>query len=281
MNETYQKLKEIQSQKQSIICVGLDTSESKLPHHLQSATDGILHFNREIIEATHDLACAYKINFAFYEQLGADGFNILKKTFEMLPKDAVSIADAKRGDIGNTSESYAFSVFEYFGADSITVNPYMGSDSVAPFLKFNDKMVFLLALTSNPGSADFQRLESGGKPVYQHVIEKSKLWGSGVGNYKIPDPSPQSPVPSPQIGYVVGATHPEELREVRTIAPSSYFLIPGIGAQGGDIAATMKANDGKPAIINVSRGIIYASNGKDFAEKARKQAEYYRDACKE
>ncbi len=252
----YQKFLEIRAKNNSILCVGLDTSIDKLPAMFDSNVSSMLSFNEEIINATKYLVCAYKLNFAFYEQYGVEGMEILAKTIALIPDDIFIIADAKRGDIGNTSKAYAKSVFDYFGADSITVNPYMGRDSVEPFLEYTDKIVFLLALTSNPGSYDFQRLTDSGKPVYHHVISKSSKW-SGAG----------------QLGYVAGATHPAELKDIRRLVPENLLLIPGIGAQGGDVEAVLKANANGPAIINSSRAIIYASGGVDFAEKARRAAE--------
>jgi orotidine-5'-phosphate decarboxylase len=255
---SFTKLTEITKKNSSLLCVGLDTDIKKIPAHLGNDIDNLFVFNREIIEATKDLVCSYKINFAFYEQYGAKGFDILKKTIDAIPEDIFIIADAKRGDIGNTSSAYARSCFEYFRADSITVNPYMGFDSVKPFLEFEDKFVFLLALTSNPGSNDFQRLVSEGKPLYKHVIEKSQSWASHEN-----------------LGFVVGATHPSELEEVRDMAKENVLLIPGVGTQGGDVEAVLKANRGGHAVINVSRAVIYASGGTDFAEKAREKAVKY------
>jgi len=260
---SYEKLINAQKINSSMLCVGLDPDINKLPVSYNKRPEEILRFNQAIIEATKDIACCYKINFAFFEQYGITGYEILKKTFEAIPDWLFTIADAKRGDIGNTSAAYANSVLDYFKADSITVSPYMGKDSVTPFLNFQKKMVFILALTSNEGSGDFQRLISDGQPVYSHVVNKSKSWGG-----------------KSQIGYVVGATHPDELKVIRKLIPENCLLIPGIGAQGGDIEATIKANDRGPAIINVSRAIIYASNGDDFAEKAREKALEYREMMK-
>ncbi len=261
MQTAYEKLLQATEKNKSLLCVGLDTDIKKIPAHLGRDIEGLARFNREIIEATKDLVSSYKMNFAFYERYGIDGWQALKKTFEMIPGDIFTIADAKRGDIGNTSEAYADAAFGWFGADSVTVNPYMGSDSVEPFLKRRDKMVFVLALTSNPGSADFQRLECGGKPLYRHVIEKAMTYA-----------------PAENIGFVVGATHPGELSEVRAAAGQRALLIPGVGAQGGDVEAVINANAGAPAVINASRAVIYAGGGKDFAEKAREKARKYQVA---
>ncbi|MFH1052114.1 MAG: orotidine-5'-phosphate decarboxylase [bacterium] len=256
-----EKINNIQKQNNSLLCVGLDSDLSKIPEHLGNDVDALLEFNKAIIDSTKDLVCAYKINYAFYEQYGVEGFKVLKETFDYIPKDIFTIADAKRGDIGNTSSAYAKSVFEYFKADSITVNPYMGKDSVAPFLEFKDKMVFLLAITSNSGSNDFQRIVSNGKSLYQSVIETSMNWSG-----------------KEQLGYVIGATHPQELKDIRKIIPEHCLLIPGIGSQGGSIGDAISANSGGPAIINVSRDIIYASKDTNFADAVRKKTEYYRNA---
>jgi orotidine-5'-phosphate decarboxylase len=257
----YEKLTRITKENNSILCVGLDTDINKLPTHFTRDIKGMIDFNREIISATKDLVNSYKINFAFYEEYGIEGWTALKKTFEMIPDNIFTIADAKRGDIGNTSKSYAKSCFDYFNADSITVNPYMGVDSVEPFLEYKDKMTFLLCLTSNVGSCDFQRLVAQDRDVYKHVLCTSRKW-AGPEN----------------LGYVVGATHSDELAALRKHAPDRVFLIPGIGAQGGDIAKTKIANANGPAIVNLSRGIIYASKGPDFADCAREKAEEYRKA---
>lgn len=257
----YDKYLEARERNSSVLCVGLDTDINKLPDGLEKSIHGMIEFNGGIIEATSQLVCAYKINFAFYERYGAEGFEILKYTLEGIPEELPILADAKRGDIGNTSRAYAEAVFDYFGADAVTVNPYMGRDSVQPFLEFQDKFVFVLALTSNPGSEDFQRLESAGKPLYAHVVEKSMEWGDRSN-----------------LGYVIGASRPKEIEKLRGIAQDNIFLIPGIGAQGGDIESVTQANGNAPAIINVSRSIIYASSGSDFAEKAGEKAQFYRES---
>lgn len=249
------KLEAIQQKNKSRLCVGLDTEISKLPSAFEKTPENIVEFNKAIIEATYDCVCAYKINFAFYEQYGAKGMDALYETLKCIPDDIITIADAKRGDIGNTSRAYANAIFEDMNFDSITVSPYMGSDSVEPFLEYHNKIVFVLALTSNSGSKDFQRLIADGKPIYRHVVETSQSWKSNS-----------------ELGFVVGATHPTEVSEIRTFAPENVFLIPGVGSQGGDAAATMRANGNAPAIVNVSRAVLYASTGDDFAEKARQQA---------
>ena len=259
--KTFEKIQSIRQKNHSILCVGLDTNIEKLPKIFDKNVESILKFNKSIIDATSDLVCAYKINFAFYEQYGVEGFSIIKKTIEYIGKNIVVIADAKRGDIGNTSKAYAKSVFEYFNADAITVNPYMGQDSIKPFLDFKDKMTFVLAVTSNRGSLDFQRIMSNGKPIYQYVIDKSKKWAD-----------------SKILGYVIGATHPDVLKQIRQDLPNNCFLIPGIGAQGGSIIETIQANQNGPAIINVSRSIIYASIGDDYIDSVRKQAEFFKNS---
>jgi orotidine-5'-phosphate decarboxylase len=243
----------------SMLCIGLDTSIEKLPAGVTKDIYGLLDFNLSIIEATREYATAYKVNFAFYEEYGIEGMEALKKTFEAIPPNVFSIADAKRGDIGNTSRAYAKMCFEHYNADSITVSPYMGSDSVMPFLEYSEKFVFLLGLTSNPGSADFQRLKIGNEMLYEKVFETSSQW-AGAEN----------------LGYVVGATHPEELAKLRNKYQDRVFLIPGVGTQGGDANATVEANAGGLALINASRALIYASSSKNYAEKATEKAiEYF------
>jgi orotidine-5'-phosphate decarboxylase len=218
----------------------------------------VLEFNRQIIEATQDLVCAYKPNLAFYEAMGDRGLNALRETLKLIPKSVLSIGDGKRGDIGNTAERYAKSLFDDFGFDSVTVNPYMGFDSIEPFLKNPEKGVFILTLTSNPGSKDFQRLKVGTRPLYERVVHAAKKWNMNQN-----------------IGFVVGATHPKELQGIRKIVPDMPILIPGIGKQGGDLKSAIRYGcnkHGQLAIINASRSIIYASSGKDFAVTARAEA---------
>lgn len=246
-------------QKSSFLCVGLDPDLAKIPAHLKSESDPIFSFCKEIIEQTADFAVAYKPNIAFFEALGPKGWESLQKVLDVIPKDIFSIADAKRGDIGNTSSLYAKAFFEAMDFDSITVAPYMGKDSVSPFLEFENKWVILLALTSNVGSLDFQLIkDETGKPLYQSVLEKSQEWGS-----------PEN------LMYVVGATRGELIGEVRKLAPEHFFLVPGVGAQGGSLADVAKfgMNSNCGLIVNSSRGIIYASSGKDFAQAARKEAQ--------
>lgn len=254
-----QLVKQIKAKK-SFLCVGLDTDINKIPKHLLSEDDPIFSFNKAIIDATADYAVAYKPNTAFYEVYGAKGWISLEKTVDYIKAnypEMFVIADAKRGDIGNTSANYARAFFEGLKADAVTVAPYMGVDSVEPFLGFDDKWVILLALTSNKGSKDFQYLNIEGKELYKKVLEKSIEWAD-----------------SNKMMYVVGATHPEELGEIRKILPEHFLLVPGVGAQGGDLHAVAKygLNNEYGLIVNSSRGIIYASNGEDFAERAAEEA---------
>jgi orotidine-5'-phosphate decarboxylase len=244
--------------KASFLCIGLDTDLSKIPHHLLQEKDPVFEFNRCIIDATADFAVAYKPNIAFYEALGPKGWESLQKTLDYIPKDIFTIADAKRGDIGNTSSLYAKAFFETMDFDSITVAPYMGVDSVKPFLEFKDKWVILLALTSNEGSKDFQLIASkGDKPLFQEVLEKSSLWGS-----------PEN------LMYVVGATRGEKIAEVRKIVPDHFFLVPGVGAQGGSLEEVAKYGMNRQCglLVNSSRGIIYAASNQNFAAAAKSEA---------
>lgn len=243
--------------KGSFLCVGLDPDINKIPKHLLDFDDPIFEFNKAIIEATQDICVAYKPNIAFYEALGRKGWESLEKTMSVIPDDIFTIADAKRGDIGNTSKMYAKTFFEYLAFDSVTVAPYMGIDSVSPFLEYEDKWVILLALTSNEGSNNFQRLLSGDKPIWQHVVEQSQLWG---------DPS--------NLMYVVGATHGSDIAMIREIAREHFILVPGVGAQGGDFDTVVShgRNEDIGLLINSARDIIYASCGEDFAIRARESA---------
>ncbi len=259
--KAYEKIKSISEKNDSILCVGLDTDVDKIPYFLGRSARSILEFNRKLIEATSDLVCAYKLNFAFYEVFGSEGFAVLEKTIDAIPDEIAVIADAKRGDIGNTSKAYAKALYERFGADAATVNPYMGIDSVLPFLKYKDKLTFILAMTSNKGSKDFQRLRCEGKTFYKKVIATAKDWG----DYS-------------NVGFVTGATHPDVLRKLRQDIRDNFFLIPGIGSQGGDIESVIKANGGCPAIVNVSRSVIFASKAKDYQDAAREQAILFRNA---
>jgi len=244
--------------KSSFLCVGLDTDINKIPAHLRKIEDPVFEFNKQIIDETAAYAVAYKPNIAFYEAMGPKGWESLQKTLDYIPKEIFTIADAKRGDIGNTSGLYAKAFFETMDFDSITVAPYMGVDSVKPFLEFDNKWVILLALTSNEGSQDFQVIKSeNGKPYFQEVLEKSRAWGS-----------------SENMMYVVGATRGEKIAEIRQIVPDHFFLVPGVGAQGGSLSEVAKYGMNKDCglLVNSSRGIIYASSGQDFAKKAGEEA---------
>ena len=243
----------------SFLCVGLDSDITKIPKHLLEYEDPIFEFNKQIIEATKGFCIAYKPNIAFYESMGSVGWDTLKKTIDFIPKDIFIIADAKRGDIGNTSRMYADTFFKNMSFDSVTVNPYMGSDSVTPFLEFKDKWVIVLALTSNKGALDFQNLlTSDSNHIFEKVIEISKNWGDDNN-----------------MMYVVGATMAKKLIEIRKIIPNHFLLIPGIGAQGGSLQDVVKygMNSDCGLIVNSSRGIIYAGNQLDFAEKAKEAAQ--------
>ena len=247
-------------QKKSFLCIGLDVDLDKIPEFLLEKEDPIFEFNKAIIEATHHLAVAYKPNTAFYEAYGIKGWQSLQKTIEYLNAnypEIFTIADAKRGDIGNTSTMYAKAFFEDLQFDSVTVAPYMGSDSVEPFLAFEDKHTILLALTSNKGAYDFQTRMLEDKEVYKQVLETSKKWKN-----------------SQQLMYVVGATKVEFLKEIRQLVPDSFLLVPGIGAQGGSLDEVCRygINDQIGLLINSSRGIIYTSKEKDFAGKAAEKA---------
>lgn len=247
--------------KRSFLCVGLDVDLEKIPPHLLDKADPIFEFNKAIIDATHDLAVAYKPNIAFYEAYGLKGWESLSKTITYLNENHPSvftIADAKRGDIGNTSTRYAKAFFEDMNFDSLTVAPYMGSDSIEPFLAFKDKFTIMLALTSNKGGLDFQVLkDAGGTTLYETVLRTSLDWQN-----------------SEQLMYVVGATRPEYFEKIRKIVPDHFLLVPGIGAQGGDLQGVCEygLNDDVGLLINSSRGIIYASSDRDFADRARDNA---------
>lgn len=252
-------------ERKSFLCVGLDTDPNKLPTHLQGQPDAVFQFNRAIIDATIDHCVAYKPNLAFYESQGIEGLVQLKKTLDYirsLDKPVFTIADAKRGDIGNTSQQYAKAFLDPqgdFAFDSLTIAPYMGADSVTPFTTYEGKWVILLALTSNKGAFDFQYLEDkqSGRHLFESVLETSKQWGN-------PD----------NMMYVVGATKADQLAQIRKIIPQSFLLVPGVGAQGGSLEEVCKYGliDDIGLLVNSSRGIIYASNGLDFAERAGQEA---------
>lgn len=256
---TRQQLIEQIKLKRSFLCVGLDTDLKKIPKHLLDAEDPIFEFNKAIIDATKDYCVAYKPNIAFYECLGPKGWDSLKKTLDYIPKDIFTIADAKRGDIGNTSRYYANTFFDYLKADSVTVAPYMGEDSVTPFLEHENKWVILLALTSNKGALNFQFIKDvNGQELYKKVLKKSTEWGT-------PD----------NLMFVVGATRAEGIGEVRKLVPDHFFLVPGVGAQGGSLEDVTNYgwNEDCGLLVNSSRGIIYASQGDDFAKAAAGSAQ--------
>lgn len=259
-----QKLDNIVKKNNSLLCVGLDSDISKIPEHIRSGEHPQSTFNKAIIDATADLVCAYKPNTAFYESRGKNGIEALKMTCDYMTSnypDIPIILDAKRGDIGNTNEGYAKFAFDYLGADAITLHPYLGIETLGSFLNWADKEIFILCRTSNPGAGELQDLQVNGKPLYQVVAENvAGEWNSNSN-----------------CGLVVGAPYPAELEIVRRIVGDGFpLLIPGIGAQGGDVEKTVKAgvdSKGLNAIINSSRGIIFASNGEDFTQKARIEAE--------
>jgi orotidine-5'-phosphate decarboxylase len=257
---TTQQLIEQIRLKKSFLCIGLDVDLTKIPQHLLASEDPIFEFNKAIIDATHDVCVSYKPNTAFYEAYGIKGWQSLQKTINYINEkypEIFTIADAKRGDIGNTSTMYAKAFFEDLDFDSVTVAPYMGKDSVEPFLAFNNKHTIMLALTSNEGAFDFQTKNVDGKELYKVVIETSKTWKN-----------------SENLMYVVGATKAEYFTEIRQLIPDSFLLVPGVGAQGGSLQEVCKygMSENVGLLINSSRGIIYASNGTDFAEKAREEA---------
>jgi orotidine-5'-phosphate decarboxylase len=260
---TYEELSNQIFSKKSYLCVGLDTDIRKIPSHLLKEKDPVFSFNRAIIDATADYCVAYKPNIAFYEALGQKGWESLQKTLEYIPQEHFTIADAKRGDIGNTSGLYARTFFDSSSSgldfDSVTVAPYMGKDSVTPFLDFEGKWVILLALTSNSGSADFQRLPTpDGSLLYERVLKTSQEWAG-----------------ADRMMYVVGATHPEDFLNIRSLAPEHFLLVPGLGAQGGDLKELSRTgmNTNCGLLVNSSRAIIYASNGIDFEKAAKKEAQ--------
>ncbi|WP_457617822.1 orotidine-5'-phosphate decarboxylase [Lutibacter sp.] len=247
-------------QKKSFLCIGLDVDLAKIPTHLLGEKDPIFEFNKQIIDATHHLAVAYKPNIAFYEAYGIKGWKALKKTIDYINKnhpEIFTIADAKRGDIGNTSTMYAKAFFEDLNFDSVTVAPYMGSDSVEPFLAFKNKTTILLALTSNKGGLDFQGLKTEAGEVYKEVIKTALTWKNAQN-----------------LMFVAGATKPEYFSEIRKIVPNHFLLVPGVGAQGGNLQEVCKYGLTKDCglLINSSRSIIYAGNNMNFAEAAQKEA---------
>lgn len=260
-----EKLRESIHRANSLVCVGLDIDKDKIPGFLfESSDDPFFEFNKSIIDDTKDVVCAYKLNMAFYEVLGKEGFELLEKSIGYIPKDVVIILDGKRNDIGNTARKYAESLFERFGADAVTVNPYLGIDGIKPFLQYKKKCTFILCRTSNPSAGEFQNLLSNDIPLYEHVANKIVEWRQ-IGN----------------CGAVVGATYPNELRRIRSIlGEDTPLLIPGVGKQGGDIKKTVHFGtnkNGEMAIINASRSIIFAGSDENFAEAARNAACDLRD----
>ncbi len=251
--QLYERIKK----KRSFLCIGLDTDLSKIPPHLLSYQDPIFEFNKRIIDATHDLCVAYKPNIAFYESRGFEGWLALEKTAQHIPDEVFKLADAKRGDIGNTSRMYAMGFFDKMDFDAVTLSPYMGSDSVLPYLQFDNKWVVLLALTSNEGAADLQYLKTENGQLFEEVLRVSKDWGT-VDNTM----------------FVVGATKASMMKKVREIVPDHFLLVPGVGAQGGSLTEVAKngLNSKCGLLVNSSRGIIYASRDENFAEAARAEA---------
>ena len=246
--------------KKSYLCVGLDTDISKIPKHLQAHPDAVFEFNKQIIDATQDLCVAYKINTAFYEAMGLKGWEAMEKTVNYISRDHFIIADAKRGDIGNTSSQYAKAFFETLNFDAITVAPYMGEDSVAPFLEFENKWAIVLGLTSNSGSKDFEQQQIGTEYLYERVLKKVSSWGT-TGN----------------LMFVIGATKASDLENIRKIIPDHFLLVPGVGFQGGSLADVSEygMNNDCGLLVNASRAIIYASGKENFAEEARVIAQQY------
>ncbi len=261
----FPRLDEVCKQKKSLLCIGLDIDIERIPPFLLTELDPLFYFNRAIVEATHDCAAAYKLNIAFYEALGIPGWDLLERTLSIMPPNVMIIADAKRGDIGNSSRKYAETFFKTFAFDAITVNPYMGFDALQPFLEYEDKGIYVLGLTSNTGALDFQYLKVENEmPLYLKVAEKVVEWNFVYGN----------------LGLVVGGTHANEVAQIREQAPQIPFLVPGIGAQGGNLELAVKnaiAQGGRGALFNASRSIIYASSGHDFAEVAHERAHHLKE----
>jgi orotidine-5'-phosphate decarboxylase len=260
-----EKLVSVTAENRSLLCVGLDSDMGKLPKFLiEQSKNPLFDFNKEIIDATKDLVCAYKLNMAFYEVAGGQGIQALEKTIQYIPRNILVILDGKRNDIGNTAQKYAQSLFETWKADAVTLNPYLGKDGVRPFLDYQEKCSFILCRTSNPSARDFQDLLVSSTPLYQMVARKIQEWDTNKN-----------------CGAVVGATYPEELKTVRGILGDEIpILIPGVGKQGGDVEKTVRNGtnaQGEMAVINSSREIIFAGNQEDFAVHARKKAESVRN----
>ena len=252
--------------KKSFLCVGLDPDLSKIPKHLLASEDPIFEFNKGIIDATKDYAVAYKPNLAFYECLGVSGWNSFQRTIEYIPNECLIIADAKRGDIGNTSLYYAKTFFETYNCNALTIAPYMGSDSVKPFLTYPDRWAVVLAMTSNQGAKDFQFIQSENTPIFESVVRKCIEWGT-----------PEN------LMFVVGATRSEDIAKIRKLAPEHFFLVPGVGAQGGSLEEVVKygMNSECGLLVNSSRGIIYADTSEDFNLGAKKEASKIQSAMEE
>ncbi len=247
--------------KKTYLCIGLDSDVNKIPKHLLDFEDPIFEFNKRIIDATHEYVIAYKPNLAFYESMGVDGINSLEKTLNYIPKNIFKIADAKRGDIGNTSKMYAKSFFEKFNFDAVTLSPFMGKDSSLPYLEYNNKWIILLALTSNKSSIDIQHFEnSSNKKLYEHIIEDSLEWSNEYNTM-----------------YVVGANRISEFKKIRKIIPNSFLLIPGVGAQGGNLKkiSSVSFNSNCGIIVNVSRDVLYSDVSTSFETNVREKAKYY------
>ena len=263
------RLRTVQRETASSLCIGLDVDPTRLPQGLSQDHLGFDRFVRGIIEATSDLVCAYKPNLAFYEAMGEHGYRLLRESLDAIPDGLLTIADAKRGDIGTTAERYAAAVFEVLGFDAMTVNPYQGSDSVEPYIRNGEHGAFVLCKTSNPGSEDFQDLrceDEGGAPLWQVVARRALRWNE-----------------RDNVGLVVGATYPEDLARVRELAPDLPILIPGVGTQGGDAADSVRfgaAADGTFAVVNASRQVLYASASGDWQQAARREAMSLRDAMR-
>ena len=257
-----EKLKSAIRRTGGCLCVGLDVDLDKMPKDIPRDGQGVLRFCRSIIEATRDLAAAYKPNLAFFESLGAHGFEVLELIRQSIPHDALFVADAKRGDIGNTSQAYAKAFYGLLKSDALTLSPYMGKDSVEPFLDYPGTCSFVLCLTSNPSSADFQlQTLAGGEKLYENVAKTAVGWGQGKKG---------------EVGLVVGATQAQHLKDLRALVPNTPFLVPGVGAQGGDLKAVLqegRTKDGFGILVNLSRQILYASPENNFAEAAREQAQ--------
>lgn len=251
------KIRRAREHSNSLLCIGLDTDWRKVPEILRNDPNPVLAFNRAIIDATKDIACSYKLNLAYYEAYGERGIQAVQGTLDSIPEQIVTIGDVKRGDIGATSDQYAIAYQELYAFDSITINPLMGTDAVEPFIRNEDRAVFFLGLTSNPGAQDFEYLElKNGKRLYEEITDKVREWNQPKGN----------------CGLVVGATKPTELKALRDRAPELPFLVPGVGTQGGSLSDVIEANGEGDVLINVSRAVAGASTKEDFAEAARAAA---------